>query len=172
MRPTINHFKHAFYNDGTVIALLVSVMCVVFGIRFNVAIVSVVGAVVQFASFDAIVFRYVHRQNESDMQGRAYYRIVQAVYQYGLALILAHSFGWWALLYIALWWVGVCDWLYYVLLKEKGIGNVPDMYWVDWTAQGIVCSLVLNRNLTGREFHTWMWVLIAITTGATICLIR
>ncbi len=170
MRPTSAHFKHAFYNDGTVIALIVSAMAIVFGIRYEAMLIAVVGAVVQFAAFDAIVFRYVHRQNESDMQGRAYYRIVQAVYQYGLLLVLAQSFGWWSLLYLALWWVGVCDWLYYVLLNEKSISNVQDMYWVDWTPQGILCKLLFKRNLTGREFHSWMWVLVAVIVGGTIWL--
>lgn len=171
MRPTLEHFEHVFTHDHTATILLLTAVGVIISTALGLPYVAVLNAVAHFAAFDAVVFRHIHQGNEQDMQGRAYYRVVQAVYQYGLLILLWHFFGWWSVLYMALWWVGLCDWLYYVLLGFDPIDPTGNMYWVDWTVQGIVCKLILRRNLTGREFHVWTWIL-TVTIGVAVFVLQ
>lgn len=168
MRPTRQHFTHALTADLSVVALLISAVNIVAGVIFTLPALATISAVVQFAAFDVVVFKHIHHGNEQDMQGRAYYRIVQGVYQYGLLLLLLHLFGYWCVLYMVLWWIGVCDYMYYVFLGVDTPLDVNDMYWVDWTLQGILCSLLFGRNLTGKEFHRWTWILFLMAIGVIV----
>jgi hypothetical protein len=71
--------------------------------------------------------------------------------------------------YVYLWWMGVCDVLFYVLLgKEDELISYADMSWLWWTPLGMINRLT-DRSTSGREifylavysviiwFAMWFW---------------
>ena len=53
-----------------------------------------------------------------------------------------------ALAFNTMWWFGLCDMLYYVLLKQEFI-KYQDMFWLWWTPAGILKSVGLLEKVSG-----------------------
>ncbi len=92
-----------------------------------------------FTAFD--VFGYASVENSKDRDNLVRYRIIQTVFQWTIFLLLGlltHWNLWTTLGFIYLWWMGVCDVLFYVLLgKLKDMLGYGNMYWLWWTPMGI-----------------------------------
>ena len=105
-----------------------------------------------FTSFDVIGYESVaHSLKREDL---IRYRIGQSTLQWLVFILMGLLTHWnlWVLGgYIYLWWMGVCDVLFYVLLKkEDELLFYADMSWLWWTPLGLM-NRVMDRSTSGRE---------------------
>lgn len=118
-----------------------------------------------FSSFDAIGYESVaHSDKREDL---IRYRIGQSTVQWLTFILLGLLTHWnlWVLCgYVYLWWMGVCDILFYIFLKkEDELLFYADMPWLWWTPLGQY-SRILNKSLSGREvfyigvYSVCMWI--------------
>ena len=112
-------------------------------------------SLLSFTAFDTIGWESV--AHAEDRMCVVRYRIDQTLYQYIIAILASSLSGgllWVSLGYILLWWIGLCDVLFYYLLKKQNdlysYGNMP---WVWWTPLGIYNKIV-GRDTTGKELAT------------------
>jgi len=112
-------------------------------------------ALLSFTAFDSIGWESV--VHSEDRMNVVRYRIDQTTYQYiiaALATAVSGGLVWVTIGYILLWWIGLCDVLFYYLLKKEAdlysYGNMP---WVWWTPLGIY-NRIMNRDTTGKELAT------------------
>lgn len=112
-------------------------------------------SVLLFSSMDAIgYFHLVWGGDQSvpanNQESRLIsYRFIQTVFQALITIILYMQTGLtYALAFNAMWWFGLCDMLYYILLKQKFI-QYQDMFWLWWTPAGILKSLGILKSVTG-----------------------
>lgn len=112
-------------------------------------------ALFTFTAFDAIGYESV--AHSDDRMNLVRYRICQTTYQYVIAFfasVLSGGLVWVVAGYMLLWWIGLCDILFYYLLKKQNdlysYGNMP---WVWWTPLGMINKL-LGRDTTGKELAT------------------
>lgn len=112
-------------------------------------------ALLSFTAFDSIGWESV--AHSEDRMNVVRYRIDQTTYQYiiaALATAVSGGLVWVTIGYILLWWIGLCDVLFYYLLKKEAdlysYGNMP---WVWWTPLGIY-NRIMNRDTTGKELAT------------------
>jgi len=112
-------------------------------------------ALLSFTAFDSIGWESV--AHSEDRMNVVRYRIDQTTYQYiiaALATAVSGGLVWVTIGYILLWWIGLCDVLFYYLLKKEAdlysYGNMP---WVWWTPLGIY-NKIMNRDTTGKELAT------------------
>jgi hypothetical protein len=112
-------------------------------------------AILSFTAFDSIGWESV--AHSEDRMNVVRYRIDQTTYQYiiaALATAVSGGLVWVTIGYILLWWIGLCDVLFYYLLKKEAdlysYGNMP---WVWWTPLGIY-NRIMNRDTTGKELAT------------------
>ncbi len=120
-------------------------------------------ALISFTAFDSIGWESVAHSEERMNVVR--YRIDQTTYQYIIAAFATAVSGqlvWVTIGYILLWWIGLCDVLFYYLLKKQNdlysYGNMP---WVWWTPLGIYNKIV-GRDTTGKELATISFVGLAL----------
>ena len=112
-------------------------------------------ALISFTAFDSIGWESV--AHSEDRMNVVRYRIDQTTYQYiiaALATAVSGGLVWVTIGYILLWWIGLCDVLFYYLLKKEAdlysYGNMP---WVWWTPLGIY-NKIMHRDTTGKELAT------------------
>jgi len=112
-------------------------------------------SLLSFTAFDTIGWESV--AHSEDRMNIVRYRIDQTTYQYIIAALATSISGgiiWVTLGYIILWWIGLCDVLFYYLLKKQddlySYGNMP---WVWWTPLGIY-NKYMGRDTTGKELAT------------------
>lgn len=128
---------------GELIVLVLSAVELVVSHPLGSPILATISAIVLFASFDAIGYYRlkVHRSPLGSTDIRPYYRTLQAVFQHILTAFLLFLFGWkFAVIYVVAWWFGICDILYYVILRQNYFSYGP-MFWLWWTPIGIVSKL-------------------------------
>jgi hypothetical protein len=109
-------------------------------------------AIFSFTAFDTIGWESV--AHSEDRMNIVRYRIDQTVFQYiiaALAMSVSGGLVWVTIGYILLWWIGLCDVLFYYLLKKQNdlysYGNMP---WVWWTPLGIY-NKIYGRDTNGKE---------------------
>lgn len=112
-------------------------------------------SLLSFTSYDTIGWESVAHSEERMNVVR--YRIDQTTFQYIIAALATSVSGglvWVTVGYILLWWIGLCDVVFYYLLKKQAdlysYGNMP---WVWWTPLGIV-NKYLGRDTNGKELAT------------------
>lgn len=102
-------------------------------------IVATLSAIVLFSAFDAIGYYRLGVEGSTDKL--PYYRTLQVVFQHILTAFLLFTFGWqFALIYNVAWWFGVCDILYYLILRQNYFNYGP-MSWLWWTPFGIISKM-------------------------------
>ena len=105
-----------------------------------------------FTAFD--VFGYESVAHSTDRDNLVRYRIIQTVFQWTIFLVLGlltHWNLWTTLGFIYLWWMGVCDVLFYIILGRLGqMKHYGDMFWLWWTPIGI-WNTINGRNTSGTE---------------------
>jgi hypothetical protein len=132
------------------LSAVLMVASVLTGIPFLLA-----SSVFLFSSMDAIgYFHLVWGGDQSvpanNQEARLIsYRFIQTVFQAMITVILYTQVGIkYALAFNTMWWFGLCDMLYYVLLKQEFI-KYQDMFWLWWTPAGILKSLGLLEKVSG-----------------------
>ena len=138
-------------------------------IGFVYPIILVLGLIL-FTSFDVIGYESVaHSTKREDL---IRYRICQSTIQWLTFILMGLLTHWnvWVLGgYVYLWWMGVCDVLFYILLgKEDELISYADMSWLWWTPLGMM-NHWMDRSTSGREvfyiavysviiwFGLWFW---------------
>lgn len=105
-----------------------------------------------FTAFD--VFGYGSVEQSKDRENLVRYRIIQTGFQWTLFLLLGiitHWNTWVTIGYIYLWWMGVCDMLFYVLLGKLGdMLHYGNMFWLWWTPIGM-WNKWNGRETSGKE---------------------
>lgn len=119
-------------------------------------IIILVTAIILFAAFDVLGFRFMlkpfHPMVPTEASTEVYqtalisYRVIQTIFQHSLTFIIWAFVGWeYATFYVFLWWFGVCDILYYLLLSEN-FTKFGHMSWLWWTPYGYP-SLLSKRYM-------------------------
>jgi hypothetical protein len=114
-----------------------------------------VSSILLFSSMDALGYFHLVWGGDQTVpannqeQRLISYRFIQTVFQALVTLILYVSAGvQYVLAFNAMWWFGLCDMLYYILLKQNFL-EYKDMFWLWWTPAGILKSLGLIKDVTG-----------------------
>lgn len=143
-------FKFLF-SDWSVITLAFSIVFLGLAVFLQPGPIPILlCSLLAFASFDAIGYQTVRKIGGDNLIG---YRICQTAFQWMVSILATSLSGgllWVGVGYTLLWWIGVCDWLYYILRKEYGYIEFGDMFWLWWTPQGII-NKYINRKNTGKE---------------------
>lgn len=129
---------------------MLMVASVLTGIPFLLA-----SSVFLFSSMDAIGYFHLVWGGDQSVsannqdQRLISYRFIQTVFQAMITIILYTQLGTkFALAFNTMWWFGLCDMLYYILLKQK-FTQYQDMFWLWWTPAGILKSLGVLEKVTG-----------------------
>ena len=154
MKPSdLQLFWNLITKDYTFIGLLVSIVVRLYSAFFNVPTPDIlIFSLLTFTAYDAIGYESV--AHSEDRTNLVRYRICQTTYQWMIALltyVITGGLVWAVVGYIFLWWIGVCDMLFYILLNRLDemykYGNMP---WLWWTPLGII-NKFLGRDTTGRD---------------------
>jgi len=146
-------FWNLIRRDGAFPALVLSLfgLGIANYINLGYPIILTLGLIL-FTSFDVIGYESVAHSNKREDLIR--YRIGQSTIQWMTLILLGlltHWNGWVVLGYVYLWWMGVCDVLFYVLLKkEDELLSYADMSWLWWTPIGLING-IMDRSTGGRE---------------------
>lgn len=126
-------------------------------IFFPVKLVLVITSILLFASFDAMVFWKAI--NRISVKSTMIYRILQVTFQVFLCKMMFDASGsiYPAILFMLGWFFSICDWLFYILLKQWGYKGYEDMSWLWWTAIGIIERLQ-GKKVTGATLTVFAQV--------------
>lgn len=120
------------------LVLVLSAVGLVLSYPLSSPVLATVSSVILFSAFDAVGY---YRLDSGSKEKLPYYRTLQVVFQHLLTAYLFFLFGWqFAVIYNVAWWFGVCDIMYYVILKQNYFTYGP-MFWLWWTPFGIVSKL-------------------------------
>ena len=144
----ISGFMNLIKSNSSFLGLVLSIFGLALGEVISLPNPLVLGlGLTLFSAWDSIGYESVARSDNRENMIR--YRICQTSVQLIIIILLGGITHWntWVVLgFIYLWWMGVCDVLFYALLNRLQVmvayGN---MSWLWWTPLGI-----MNR-LMGRE---------------------
>lgn len=163
------------FTDYSYITFAISAVMTFVSVLIANPLLMVASSVLLFSSMDAIgYFHLVWGGNQAipanNQQERLVsYRFIQTVFQALVSLILYTNAGIFHMLsFNLMWWFGVCDILYYVLLKQKFL-VYKDMFWFWWTPVGILKSLGLIKEISGRT--ALIQALIGIVLGTLLLIL-
>lgn len=152
---------------GLVLALLEGIL----GYMFNIPVMLIFSAILMFSVFDAYGFFYLTQYGKSgidDYVRTAIYRIIQNLFFVLLIIVLLLIAPWHAaFMFVMCWWFGVCDYFYYVLLKQENyLNSLEDMPWLWWTPYGIVLRM-FNKPIPNGclKFFSWTGIIILTIYG-------
>jgi hypothetical protein len=160
--------KIDIFSDYSYIAFAIS-MVIVSLTTFLGPVLLLPFSALLFSSMDAIgYFHLVWGGDQTvpvnNQQGRLVsYRFIQVGFQSLLSSILYFNLGFIGVVaFNILWWFGLCDMLYYVLLKQRFI-DYDDMFWLWWTPAGILQKIGIISKVTGMSMLIQSIVGIVIT---------
>ena len=119
-------------------------------------------ALLLFTSFDVVGYDSVALS--PDRMNLVRYRVIQTCFQWTVFVLVGLITDWnlWTCVgYILIWWMGVCDVLFYVLIGKLGqMLTYENMPWLWWTPLGIINKL-LGRQTSGVSvFIISLWTII------------
>lgn len=135
-------------RDWTFVALVISLFGLSLGGWMNIGnpFILMLGLIL-FSAWDAICYEVVGRSDNREHMIR--YRIGQTSVQILIITLLGLLSDWnaWVVLgFFYLWWMGVCDVIFYILIgRLRDMLRYGDMFWLWWTPLGM-----MNR-WTGKE---------------------
>ena len=94
---------------------------------------------VWFSCFDVIGYHILLSRKKDGTAPKsieAWYRILQTTVQHIITITLLLIDFQSAIWYVMLWWVGMCDWFYYVLIDYDF--NFDEMSWLWWSFTGLL----------------------------------
>jgi len=115
-----------------------------------------------FSAWDAICYEIAARSDNRENMVR--YRIGQTSVQILIITLMGLLSDWntWVVLgFFYLWWMGVCDVLFYILLgRLKDMVRYGDMFWLWWTPLGMM-NRWMGRGTSGISvFHIAVYAVI------------
>jgi hypothetical protein len=141
-------------TDYSYVAFTISVIAIVLTI-FIYPMILLPFSVLLFSSMDAIgYFHLVWGGDQSipvnNQKSRLVsYRFIQVGFQTLVSAILYFNMGFMGVVsFNILWWFGLCDVIYYILLKQRFI-DYDDMFWLWWTPAGILQKIGVISRVTG-----------------------
>lgn len=144
------------FVDYSYVAFAISAISTVAAVLMASPLLMILSAVLLFSSMDAIgYFHLVWGGNQTipannQDQRLVSYRFIQTVFQALVTIVLYTNVGlMYAISFNLMWWFGVCDILYYVLLKQNFM-KYEDMFWLWWTPIGIGRSLGIVKEISGK----------------------
>jgi hypothetical protein len=157
-----NVFKKLVSSDWTFVALITSFFVLCLGQWVAIPYPILLGAgLTLFTAFDVYGYGSI---DHSDRGFLTRYRIVQVIVQWLVFILLGlltHWNTWVCFGYVYLWWMGVCDVLFYILLGKFNVMlSYGDMPWLWWTPIGIF-NRYSGRTTAGLEvFHITLYSVI------------
>jgi hypothetical protein len=124
--------------------LLIGIIEFVIGAAFASHVAVVFGALVLFTVFDCYGFEYLtHDYRTYGLEyeiKKAAYRIIQNMFFVLLILLIWLVDEWHAaVMFVFMWWLGFCDFLFYDFLKKMDeLDKQEDMFWLWWTPYGAI----------------------------------
>jgi hypothetical protein len=146
--------ENLLYKDYSFVMFVIFSLFMTMSVFFNVPIL-LLSAVVVFSSMDAIGFfhlvwggkQFAPAPNQEERL--VSYRFIQTVFQATLTMILYLKSGpIEAMCFNLMWWFGLCDLLYYFLLRQKFI-HYTNMYWLWWTPAGMLKTVGILKTVSG-----------------------
>lgn len=147
----MNLFVNLIKRDWSFGALVLSIFGLALTQWVNLAYPLVLGlGLTLFSAWDVIGYESVAKSDRRENMVR--YRIGQTSVQLLTIILLGvitHWNAWVVLGFIYLWWMGVCDVLFYILLHRlRDMIEYGDMFWLWWTPVGMM-NRWLGRPTTG-----------------------
>lgn len=128
-------------RDWTFPSLVVSLFGLSLGGWINIGnpLILILGLIL-FSSWDAVCYEIVGRSDKRENMVR--YRIGQMSVQILIITLMGLLSDWntWVVFgFFYLWWMGVCDVLFYILLgRLRDMVEYGDMFWLWWTPLGMM----------------------------------
>lgn len=160
-----------FARDRVLWYLVLAILNAVVAVSFGFYTGYVFCALVLFAAFDAYGYFYLTQGNtygSEDQIRTATYRICQNMFFVLLIAVLLLIAPWHvAAMFVLLWWLGVCDYLYYEMLRQMDyLNSCEDMPWLWWSPYGIVLRLQGKPIPCGYlKFFTWCGFILLVIYG-------
>lgn len=121
------------------------------------ALISILGTII-FAIFDYFGYNEAAKSGKVNEKFINPYRILQMIVQVGIAVACYFLGGYIAVIvFVLLWWVWVCDWIFYLLGELLGIYGREHLYnepfgnivtWAWWTPYGLIKWLITGEQQT------------------------
>lgn len=135
--------------------LLISLLMLLIAVLWKEPISLYLGATLFFTVFDVYGYYYLLTRsgNDSEINTENYftYKFAYRSLQIGIQILLImliicisiiNKFTIIPLLaFIISWWLGLCDYLYYIILKQYDMLEYNDMFWLWWTPYGIIFKI-------------------------------
>jgi hypothetical protein len=159
----LSTFINLIKRDWSFPALVLSIFGLALTQWVNLSYPLVLGlGLTLFSAWDVIGYESVARSDKRENMVR--YRIGQSSVQLLTIILLGvitHWNTWVVLGFIYLWWMGVCDVLFYILLNRlRDMVEYGDMPWLWWTPVGMM-NRWMGRPTRGiAVFHVSLYAVI------------
>lgn len=127
----IKKLKEFFTADLSGIVFVVTILLyglTVFKVEFSPFVLYLI-LLLNFSSFDRIGWHHMKPSQDNQIIG---YRIIQHGYLILIGASLFHIDPCVSIAFLVSWYMGVCDFLYYIVGMEFGYINYTNMYWLWW----------------------------------------
>ena len=156
MSMFVNLIKRDWTFGGLVISMFS--LALTQWVNLSYPLVLILG-IILFSTWDAIVYESVAKSDNRENLVR--YRIGQTSIQILTIILLGlitHWNTWVVFGFVYLWWMGVCDVMFYTLLGKLNVMlDYGDMPWLWWTPLGTM-NKWLGRKTAGIEvFHITLY---------------
>lgn len=153
-------FRELVNRDWGVTALALAMGGLILSATVGIPLAAtLISALVAFTAFDVIGYNAVATSNERMNLVR--YRVLQVHYQWILFTTVGLITDWnlWASIgFLLLHWIGVCDVLFYVLLRrERDLISYGNMPWLWWTPLGIINNYLGVRTSGRVVWNVAVW---------------
>ena len=142
----IKTFFNLLKTNNVILAMITGMSLILLGMHnllFDYRFSLLIGTTILFSGFDSLGYRYILTRQTNDVILEEYtiaYRIIQISFQIILYALVATQSLFIAILCMFLWLCGVCDLLYYLLLKENY--KQENITWLFWSfPMGWFCSI-------------------------------
>lgn len=144
---------------------IMSVLLFIWGIVINSEIPLWASGVLFFAVFDVIGYHFILTKEETEKPPKSSianitYRVVQAITQALIFIVIAHFSFIAAICFLLTWWFSLCDWMYYIILKQ--FYKYDNITWMWWTPFGIYNKLISKPN-TYKQMMVFSYLAIIIS---------
>jgi hypothetical protein len=160
-----------FKRDRVLWNLVLAVINIIAGLVFNVAVPLIFAALIIFTAFDCYGYFYLTQDTSYGSEHLvkvAVYRVCQNIVFALLIAILLLLASWHAAaMFVICWWLGFCDYHYYILLRQTDyLKNLEDMPWLWWTPYGIILRMMKKPINSGYlTFFTYLSIIILLIYG-------
>jgi hypothetical protein len=131
INTTMDKLKRFLSLDFSGISFIITIFLyalTIFGVQYNPFVLYLI-LLINFSSFDRIGWHHLKPTDDTQVVG---YRIIQHGYLILIGASLFHINPAVSAAFLFSWYMGACDFLYYILGKEYGFLYYTNMYWLWW----------------------------------------